>query len=710
MKKPLLSIGMIFRDDVRSLERCLKALAPIREAVPCELVMADTGSKDGSREIAEKYADILFDFPWIQDFSAARNAVMDRCSGEWYLTVDSDEYLDENIQQLAGFLQNPQSKNYSTCLVIQRNYQNYELEGAYTDFFAVRMLRMATGMRYSGKIHERWDFPQPPPCTALNQTVLDHDGYVGLNGPEGKEKRERNLKLIRGELEKNPDELLRLLQYLESGQLEWDYVDRLRHAVEVVKARGLAWKTMGPPILRYAAMSALRKGLPEKDEWIRLADEMFPDSYFIRIDVPYEIMIHSLNDQNYEECIRRGEALMEAYQDYRQGKGDLTCQMYSTILQSAPDYEQVARIMLINAYLESGRPEEALAAFETLLDHLHYPSLTAKQVEGLTKTLCNLQTKSMIDTGGLVQKLWEKINVPEPGEKKARERRLAFLLIGSTAFPESFRQSEAENEERKRHVYTAFLPLADACPLGIAAAMLETEEPAELSALLSKVEKWTELPVSAFLRALEAGVRFPLPERPLNVEAADDLAARLARDQDALRGLIDRAVSGDFSGNWQSLIWTRALVLAAVQSLDWKEKGDMDLARTFARVEKAFVAACYSPEALGEGGLCAVPAMHRFGWYCARAFDALEAGDAVGCARFLRRGLAANEGAKAIVDYLTEQTPELQAPPPSPELLALAEKVRAILAQYPPEDPAVLALKSSPAYQKVAHLIEGEPA
>ena len=59
MPKPFLSIGIIFKNEIRCLERCVKSLAPLREAVPCELVMADTGSNDGSREVAEQYADIL---------------------------------------------------------------------------------------------------------------------------------------------------------------------------------------------------------------------------------------------------------------------------------------------------------------------------------------------------------------------------------------------------------------------------------------------------------------------------------------------------------------------------------------------------------------------------------------------------------------------------------------------------------------------------
>ena len=97
--KPVLTIGMIVKNEIRCLERCLKAFEPLRKALPCELIIADTGSDDGTRKIAEKYADLVFDFPWINDFAAARNSVLDKAHGEWFLTVDADEYLDEDCEE-----------------------------------------------------------------------------------------------------------------------------------------------------------------------------------------------------------------------------------------------------------------------------------------------------------------------------------------------------------------------------------------------------------------------------------------------------------------------------------------------------------------------------------------------------------------------------------------------------------------------------------
>lgn len=113
--------------------------------------MADTGSNDGSREIAEKYADILFDFPWCNDFAAARNAVMDRCSGQWFMTVDADEWLDEDISQLLAFMRVCDRAPGIQCNVIIRNYTTAALDWNYVEFTGVRMLRMSTGIRLPGQ-------------------------------------------------------------------------------------------------------------------------------------------------------------------------------------------------------------------------------------------------------------------------------------------------------------------------------------------------------------------------------------------------------------------------------------------------------------------------------------------------------------------------------------------------------------------------------
>ena len=84
----------------------------------------------------------------------------------------------------------------------------------------------------------------------------------------------------------------------------------------------------------------------------------------------------------------------------------------------------------------------------------------------------------------------------------------------------------------------------------------------------------------------------------------------------------------------------------------------------------------------------------------------MESGDSVAYVKLLRAGLERCPEMKIMVEFLTEHTPQLR-PSASQEFLSLAEQVRGMLSAFAPDDPAVAALKQSPIYQKVVHLIEG---
>ena len=706
-KKPVLSIGVIFKNEARCLERCLRALQPLREALPCELVMADTGSGDGSREIAGRYADVLFDFPWTDDFAAARNAVLDHSSGEWFLTVDADEWLDGDISELLAFFRSKEAEQWNLCYVTVRNYRTYEPDSAYSDFYAARMVRVSGGMRYVGAIHEHWNFPKEYPGLRLQRTVFHHDGYVELYADTelGKAKRERNIRLLREELERNPENLMAYLQFLDSGQSEPDCMDVLRRAVGLTVERKENWEIVGPAILRVAVMYAVRENRPEAREWIALSEELFPDSAFTCVDTEFYAFAYFLRTGESEEAVRRGERYLWALEEDRAGRLDPNARIRCPLQMDTLEGEQTARIVMADFRRKEGRPEEALS----LVTGLDYARLATDDVEKLARLLMNLQLGTRADTAALMRSVWEGLGRPVPDRAKADARMAVLLEAALPAFSGANRAAEREQEGFFRHTYTLFLPLAEECDLGRAAAVLEAADAGEARLLLAGVERWDALPPGALARALELGTAFPLEERPLLLEEMDGLAAGLAREGEALYGILRRAAAEDFAGSWQTLAWVRALALAAVRACGWEDEArGLALARTFGKVEGAFLTGCYAPEVLREGNLFVLPSMHRFGWYCAQAFAALEAGDAADYARLLRAGLESNPAMKPMVEFLTKHTPELQAPGPGAELLALAEKVKALLAAYPAGDPAVLAVKASPAYQRVAYLIEGD--
>lgn len=703
MTKPVLSIGIIFKNEIRCLERCLKSLQPLRAAVPCELVMADTGSEDGSREVAARYADILFDFPWVKDFSAARNAVMDRCGGVWYLSIDADEWLDPEIGELVTFLLADRPFNWASLHIY--NYTTPELEqgGEYSDFIAMRLARLSTGIRYEGVVHERWE-PKEQPMTThlLATTVLHHDGYLQNDQARAQAKAVRNMELLEVKLSQAPDDLATLLQCAEcaAGEETLRYV---RQALEGGCREKGTWPVMGAPLLRQGVRAASETNSPELKEWIDRAQAEFPESVFVRIDVACYAFSYYLGRQDYDACIRCGEGYLRAVEDYNAGRFDRRELQYSVLnLCSAPWVRKV-KIYLGDVYQRAGRTADAYA----MLSSLDGRELDGGQTGEFVKALRYVHAHSDVDSAPLLLQFWEQIRQPGPVEGRERDREAAFVRTAAEVFDASYRGEEAQQADFRRPAYTLFLPLAGQCEAGTGAAILETEDTQALEGLLGGVEKWGELPIEALAHALECGAAFPCPGRPLTLEELDGLASRLARLGDLAARLAIRAAEEEAEG-WQSLAWARALALAAVQGCGWQDEAlELELSRAFARIEGAFLPRYYAPALLCEEHIRLLPPVHRFGWYCARAFQALDGGDAVRYVRLLREGLSASVGMKGMVEFLLQSTPQLQLDKPSAELLALAEQVRTFLAAYGPDDPAVAALKQSEEYQKVAYLIEG---
>ena len=64
-----ISVCMIVKDEGMRLNACLDSLTCIAD----EIIIVDTGSKDDTKDVAAEYTDKIFDYPWRNDFAAARN-------------------------------------------------------------------------------------------------------------------------------------------------------------------------------------------------------------------------------------------------------------------------------------------------------------------------------------------------------------------------------------------------------------------------------------------------------------------------------------------------------------------------------------------------------------------------------------------------------------------------------------------------------------
>ncbi|QHW32453.1 glycosyltransferase family 2 protein [Paenibacillus rhizovicinus] len=197
----LLGIHVLACNEEDVLGRCLGSVQGLAD----EIVVTDTGSMDGTIDIANAFGARVVRAAWEDDFAAARNAGLDAARTVWVLVLDADEWLDAGVDRasLRRLLREAQSDSLS--LVIENRYGHGASDLLSHD--AVRLFRADCGFRYTGVIHEQLVRPGIQPYAVDGPPSglrLRHDGYL----PEKmarKAKAARNLRLIGKALRLEPD-------------------------------------------------------------------------------------------------------------------------------------------------------------------------------------------------------------------------------------------------------------------------------------------------------------------------------------------------------------------------------------------------------------------------------------------------------------------------------------------------------------------------
>jgi glycosyltransferase involved in cell wall biosynthesis/Tfp pilus assembly protein PilF len=110
-----LGLSMIVKNEAQTLRGCLLSVS----GLVSQIVVADTGSTDGTADIAREFGATVVSVPWENDFAKARNAALRSMETDWILVLDADEELDgEGKQQVPHLL----TSNAGGFLVSIRNY------------------------------------------------------------------------------------------------------------------------------------------------------------------------------------------------------------------------------------------------------------------------------------------------------------------------------------------------------------------------------------------------------------------------------------------------------------------------------------------------------------------------------------------------------------------------------------------------------------
>ncbi len=208
-RKFQLTIGIPVSNQIQTIRRCLSHLDKLRSSISCELLIINTGSTDGTIEAAQEYHARIISFPWCNNMSAARNAGIYHALGEWYLSIDDDEWF-ESTDSIIHFFLTGQHKKYNFSGYIQRNYTK-EDSSQYHDHYTCRMARITPSLHFEGRIHDALIFPENE-IIYYHEDYVHHYGFCHDNKEQLLQKTKRNLALLAFDYYEFPCNLRYILQ------------------------------------------------------------------------------------------------------------------------------------------------------------------------------------------------------------------------------------------------------------------------------------------------------------------------------------------------------------------------------------------------------------------------------------------------------------------------------------------------------------------
>ncbi|MBI4247257.1 MAG: tetratricopeptide repeat protein [Candidatus Rokubacteria bacterium] len=195
-----ISLTMIVKNEATALPECLRAARPWVD----EIVVVDTGSADGTPDIARAFGAQVYEWAWRDDFAAARNESLRHATGDWVLTLDADETLTPGSGPALR----------EACQTAPDDVVAYDIkilcphrdDGGFTQLnWFPRLFRALPGIQWEGVIHEQVSTSFLGRGRVERSGVaVHHSGYT-LSAEEIEAKAARNARLLERQLHDEPD-------------------------------------------------------------------------------------------------------------------------------------------------------------------------------------------------------------------------------------------------------------------------------------------------------------------------------------------------------------------------------------------------------------------------------------------------------------------------------------------------------------------------
>ncbi|MCM1228474.1 MAG: glycosyltransferase family 2 protein [Clostridium sp.] len=641
--KIMLSIGMIVKNEEKHLDKCLSALQKLRDNVSTELIIVDTGSTDRTKEIALKYTDMVYDFEWINDFSAARNYGLQYATGEWFMFIDADEYLDENCDEMIKFFNMPEvNSQYNSASFTMRNYGS-KTKRASNQFLAPRIVRNFEGLKFTDPIHE-W-IPQPPPH-GIFSTIFHHYGYVFESKKQKDIKSHRNMVPLLKEYEENPKDLRILYHicdaiyddnYFKTPEEKEKYLDEyLSEAKKRIK-EPYAFSAYVKYASYYITYNRHKEAVEILNEFVN--DETFQKS--ILMVTAYYLLIHAhLNLEDDESACKEIEKYLMYYEKYQNNELDLVDMRFG-VLQGVTEYDYEENVMHAARCLNRlERYDESIEYLDKVdISEMNFPHLKLYlniMRDLVTKTkkydyAVNCYEKILEfndnDKTGLILFLLEQYYMENPKERE--EFASEIVKIGKSGkYVELMRLVKDDNEGRD---------ISD-----------------RLSGFLKSVDRWNDGYAEAIYLAMKNNVDVSEAIVKMSHNVLKDIIKIISDGHylDYAQTTLDYCNNFDYGSSIRNMFWCVSALEAAVyksNEINSEQKGE--LFDFFISILSDYVLNIYNPDLLNPDDAEILPEIHRFGYFITLAFTAKNNGDLIGYIRIMKDALRLCEPMKDLVSY-----------------------------------------------------------
>ena len=366
-----LAVAMIARD---AEHRIAASLDSVREMAD-EIIVADTGSIDRTRHVALARATHVVTIPWIDDFSAARNACLDRVKADWVLWLDAGETIDAaTAADLRRFVDEDAdpANVYLLCVQLPPAQDNFAGE----QVCRIRLMPNKKELRFAGRVREtlqpavlKAGMTVEPTSLCIRRSAIDHDQAVKAR------KARRDLKLAELELRERGPSASPLIAMGDA----WTNLAESRQAIDCFQ-RGLALSSRGSTDMLEAYYGMLAAYDKQPDAQLKTcleALEIFPfDAQLLCAVASY---MHNrgridLASRAYQSAVTHGQINLETWHlsSLREvavtclslslellNQDDEACRVLDEALASVGDSPRLRR-RLIDLHIKHNRRREAL--------------------------------------------------------------------------------------------------------------------------------------------------------------------------------------------------------------------------------------------------------------------------------------------------------------------------------------------------------------